>query len=297
MGAERDDAGAVAPLSAPTQGIYEVAFDGGHRFDLADRKETFRVSQAGLTLGNHLVRNIREGELTGRILDIGTGSGAIALLLRAMGATDIAATDICATAVATAGQNEVRNFGASIIDFTHGDLFPDDADEGRPFDLIVFNPPGWRTPSARLQAVLDQRRGSLNLKSMFYGDSVLLRFLEQLPRFLASGGRAIVGFNSLVGIPDIIGRSRARSREPADPVVDFQLLKRSEIPIMFYTEEWAEIRGSLLEEFERGREEYSATYITRNDTIHWFYEITELTVGTLASAGARQLPQQASQSA
>ncbi len=296
MADELDGSRAAAPPRIATHGSYQVSFAGGHAFRLIDHKATFRVSEAGLSLGNRLVRNLREDELNGRVLDIGTGSGAIALLLRAMGATDIAATDICATAVATAVQNEERNFGSSIIDFTHGDLFPEDADERGPFDLIVFNPPGWRTPSDSLQAILDQQRGPLNLKSMFFGDSVLLRFLEQLPRFLAPGGRAIVGFNSLVGIPDLIGRFRARCGGPTDPIVHFKLLERAEIPMMFYTEEWAEIRASLHEEFERGRDEYSATYITKNDTIHWFYEITELTVGRVEAA-AEAVPEQTSQTA
>ena len=257
--------------------MYDACFELGHRFRLYDRPGTFRLSQAGIALGDHLVRNLRPSEITGRVLDIGTGSGAIALLLRRMGATSVAATDISASAVATARQNELANFGDAVIDFRHSDLFPSPDNGHRTrFDLIVFNPPGWRTPSDRLKAKLDEKRHSLDLEAMFYGDSVLLRFLEQLPEHLADNGRAIVGLNSLIGIADIIGRGGS--------TLGSRLLERIEFPLFFYTDEWREMRSCLLAQFERGRREYAARYVTRGDTIHWFYEITEVTVPELATS-------------
>ncbi|MFI5491520.1 methyltransferase [Actinoplanes sp. NPDC051859] len=267
-----DDA-AAAPR--PPCATYDVCFDLGHCFRLFDRPETFHVSQAGLALGDHLVRHLRERELGGRILEIGTGSGAISLLLRGLGASSISATDISAAAVSTARQNELANFGDAVIDFRHSDLFPDSP---RRFDLIVFNPPGWRTPSDVFKAELDEKHRSLDLAAMFYGDSVLLRFLHQLPEHLAPGGRAIIGLNSLVGIADIFGRSRSIQRPSGTATVHSEVLERIEFPLLFYTEEWLELRTSLLAQFEQGREEYAATFITRGNTLHWFYEITEVTV-------------------
>src|SRR5919197_3092744 len=99
---------AVAELACET---YGACFDLGHRFRLFDRPGTFRVSRAGLALGNHLVHNLRENEIAGRILEIGTGSGAIALLLRSMGAKSVIATDISALAVSTAKENELQTVG------------------------------------------------------------------------------------------------------------------------------------------------------------------------------------------
>ncbi|WP_147471616.1 methyltransferase [Nocardia stercoris] len=264
---------------------YDVEFSGGHKFRLYDRPGTFRVSRAGLALGDHLVGHLREHELGGRILDAGTGSGVIALLLRSMGATSIAATDICAAAVATARQNESENFGDSIVDFTHCDLFPGEETDSAPYDLIVFNPPGWRAPPGLLETELGEKFRSLNLDAMFYGDRVLLRFLQLLPEHLAENGRAIVGLNSLVGIADIIRRARAAHRSNNGPALHSQLLDRFEFPLMFYTDEWQEARASLVREFERGREEYAAHYVTRDDTIHWFYEITEMSVTPLPVPG------------
>lgn len=74
-----------------------------------------------------------------RILDIGTGSGAIALALacEAPGAA-ITATDISAAALKTAQKNAAALKPNHSIVFREGDLF--ESVDGR-FDLIVSNPP------------------------------------------------------------------------------------------------------------------------------------------------------------
>jgi release factor glutamine methyltransferase len=267
----------------PQQGRYETSFAEGHRFLLRDRPGTFRVSRAGIALGEHLARHLTRREISGRILDVGTGSGAIALLLRSLGATRITATDIAQTALSTARQNELDNFGDSLIDFQHQDLFPgpSTAGDGR-YDLVVFNPPGWRAPPPSVQTELASRRHTLDLRAMFYGDDVLLRFLRQLPHQLADGGRAVIGLNSLIGIADVLGRSHATP----DVATQVRVLEKHEFPLFLYTDEWSEVRSMLIQEFERGRQEYAADFVTRGGTIHWFYEITEVTVAPSAGAPA-----------
>ncbi len=257
---------------------YEIGFDGGHRFQLLDRPGVFKVSQAGLALGNHLVANVTEGELNGRILDVGTGSGAIALLLRSLGATSVAATDVHHGVVTTAQENELENYGDSSIEFSQCDMFPvSSVPDDKLFDLIVFNPPGWRSPPEMLLQRANERRHMLDLDAMFYGDKVLLRFLDLLPEHLAANGRAIVGLNSLIGIADIIRRARANRRAGHSAFVR-QLLERFEFPLLFYTDQWRDAEAPLVDGFARGRREYAATYETKGDTIHWFYEITEITL-------------------
>jgi release factor glutamine methyltransferase len=263
-------------------GTYDACFGLGHHYLLHDRPGTFRVSQAGTALGAYLADHLTARDLGGRVLEIGTGSGAIALLLRSLGATRITATDISASAVLTAKQNEIENFGGCTIEFSCADLFPVTGHEERVlYDLIVFNPPGWRGPSPLLKAELDQKKRSLDLEAMFYGDQVVLRFLERLPEHLADGGRVILGLNSLIGIADVIERAQTR-RWPSGSLLKARLLERVEFPLFLYTEEWLEVRSSLLLEFERAREEFAASYVTRGETIHWFYEITEVTVQRLS---------------
>lgn len=113
---------------------------------------------------------------------------------------------------------------------------------------------------------------------MFYGDRVVLRFLQQLPEYLAEGGRAILGLNSLIGIADIFDCLRSTHRPFGGYTIHSRLLERVELPLLFYADEWLEVREALLTQFEKGRREYAATYVTKGETIHWFYEITEVTV-------------------
>lgn len=187
--------------------FYSTYFGLGHRIKLHDRPGVFKASLAGLSLGSYLLRGMEEHEVNGHILDLGTGSGVLALLLRSMGAKNIAATDISRAAVTLAQDNERLNFDAPLIRFSTADLF-----NGLPtdscYDTLIFNPPGWRTPSPNLLAELNSKCGQHDIdpQAMFYGDEVLLRFLHELPPYINQRGRALVGLNSLVGIRNVFNR-------------------------------------------------------------------------------------------
>jgi release factor glutamine methyltransferase len=74
----------------------------------------------------------------GSVLDMGTGSGAIAVAIaHTRPDTRVAAIDLSATALAVARQNAVRN-GTSVV-FLQSDWY--DAVENRRFDVIAANPP------------------------------------------------------------------------------------------------------------------------------------------------------------
>jgi len=74
-----------------------------------------------------------------RIIDIGTGSGAIGIALaKEMPAARVVATDISPGALEVARQNAIIHGVADRIEFLHGDLF---ASASGSFDLIVSNPP------------------------------------------------------------------------------------------------------------------------------------------------------------
>jgi release factor glutamine methyltransferase len=74
------------------------------------------------------------------ILDVGTGSGAIAIALaHHLPNAHITATDISMPALELARQNAARNSVATNIRFLRGDLLAPVA--GESFDLIVSNPP------------------------------------------------------------------------------------------------------------------------------------------------------------
>lgn len=75
-----------------------------------------------------------------RIIDIGTGSGAIAVALaRALPFAAITATDVSPAALAVAKENAARNGVADRMRFFEGDLL--DPAAGEQFDMVVSNPP------------------------------------------------------------------------------------------------------------------------------------------------------------
>jgi release factor glutamine methyltransferase len=78
-------------------------------------------------------------DVEGRVLDLGTGSGAIALALAAERPNwAVTATDISAEALAVARENAQR-LGLTRVEFLHGNWFEPVGD--RRFHLIVSNPP------------------------------------------------------------------------------------------------------------------------------------------------------------
>lgn len=80
-------------------------------------------------------------DATCRILDVGTGSGCIAVALaRNLPAARIFASDISEAALSVARRNAAKHAVAERIEFRAGDLLtPWDGEE--PFDVIVSNPP------------------------------------------------------------------------------------------------------------------------------------------------------------
>ncbi len=75
-----------------------------------------------------------------RIVDVGAGSGAIAVALAAkLPAAQMTATEISASALTVARENAKRNGVAERVRFLEGDLLAPVA--GEQFDLVVSNPP------------------------------------------------------------------------------------------------------------------------------------------------------------
>lgn len=72
-----------------------------------------------------------------RVLDIGTGSGALAIAAARAGATSVTAVDLSWRSVAATWMNSRLNRAA--VSVRHGDLFAPVA--GQRFELVVANPP------------------------------------------------------------------------------------------------------------------------------------------------------------
>lgn len=249
-------------------------FGLGHCVELKRNAGVFEVSPAGLALGAYLVKSTGSVKPGQRFLDVGTGSGVHAVLARQLGYDYVYATDICERSILLAQQNERENFSDAGICFEVGDLFEGVSDFL--FDRVVFNPPGWRTPSDELVLSLNESSAptAMPLHTMFYGDEVLLRFLHQLPRVLERGGVALVGLNSLVGIRDVLQRYKSECNNV--PPLSYRLVERHTFPLFFYAAEWSRLSGLILSCFQEWRQSRLAAYSTDSKgDLYWSYEIVE----------------------
>jgi release factor glutamine methyltransferase len=119
---------------------------------------------------------------TDRVLDMGTGSGVVALLAASVGA-EVVAVDINPRAVGCARANAARNGLSDHITFLRSDVF--DAVPGA-FDLIVFDPPfRWFGPRDLLEA-----------SSADKGYRALTRFMAEVRDHLRPGGRILLNFGT-----------------------------------------------------------------------------------------------------
>ena len=142
-----------------------------------------------------------------RVLELCTGSGALALTAARAGAEHVVAVDRSARAVLAARANAALN--GLEVDVRHGDLFAALA-PGETFDLILANPPylpapGVRRPDHRWDAGED-------------GRAVLDRILAGAPARLRPGGTLALVQSALAGTRRTVDLLRARGLEVVEPV-------------------------------------------------------------------------------
>ena len=117
----------------------------------------------------------------GRVLDLCTGSGALALAA-AEGAASVVAVDIDPVAVRCARINVLLNGLEDNVEIRQGDLFS--AVDGQRFDLILCNPPYYEgSPEG-------------NHELAFYAGDFAERFAASLPGHLIDDGYALVVLSS-----------------------------------------------------------------------------------------------------
>lgn len=154
-----------------------------------------------------------------RVLELCSGSGALALTAASKGASSVVAVDRCSRAVAVIRLNGWLN--RLPVDARRGDLLDALAEDER-FDLIVANPP--YVPTLPDQAELDAR-----WDAGADGRDVLDRIVDGVRDRLTPGGRVLLVQSDVadsgetcrrleaVGLRDV---RRSRHRGPLGPVLE-----------------------------------------------------------------------------
>jgi len=172
--------------------------DVGHQmkigeFEFEADEVVYEPSDDSFLLAENL--NIKQGD---RVLEIGTGSGIVAMYASKV-ALEVLATDINFNAIELAEKN-FKNNNIHNIKLLFGDLFEpinsDLKEKERKFDLILFNTPYLPTDTDEileddLNYAFD---GGLD------GRSVIDRFLNQIKNHLNEGGRVQLIQSSLSNV-------------------------------------------------------------------------------------------------
>jgi len=126
-----------------------------------------------------------------RAIDVGTGSGVLALQMAKAGFEHVLATDINPNAIESVARQLRRLPNAPPIELENADLLG--TDRG-PIDLVVSNPPWMKGEVGR----------TLDL-AMYFQDGFFERFYDQALQRLAPGGRIVFVFSNIIELsqPDV----------------------------------------------------------------------------------------------
>jgi release factor glutamine methyltransferase len=151
---------------------------------LIPRPETEHVVEAALELAQGIERP--------RIVDVGTGSGCIALALaHELSRAEIDAVDISIEALEIAKANAVRLQLADRVNFRVGNLL--EGFDTPEFDLVVSNPPYVGECEAdKVQAEVRKFEPHVAVFGGPLGTEIVTRLLEQAHRALKPGGHLLV---------------------------------------------------------------------------------------------------------
>jgi release factor glutamine methyltransferase len=154
-----------------------------------------------------------------RVLDIGTGSGALAVAAAQLGAS-VTAVDVSRRALGTAWANAALR--GKRIGVRAGNLL--EPVRGRRFDLVLSNPPYVPSPGEALPV-----RGVARAWDAGPGGRSLLdRLCRDVPSVLAPGGAVLLVHSALCGVEatrsaleraGLRARVVARTRQPFGPVM------------------------------------------------------------------------------
>jgi len=141
-----------------------------------------------------------------KVLDVGTGSGVIAITLALeLPGVSVSATDLCAKALTLALENASRHSLVETLTFSETDLFPED---GARFDLIVANLPYIASDdlAALQREVLRDPFSALDGGPD--GLAIIERLILKAPERLNSGGTLAleIGHDQAARVSEILAR-------------------------------------------------------------------------------------------
>jgi release factor glutamine methyltransferase len=144
-----------------------------------------------------------------RIVDVGTGSGAIAVALAAkLPHALVTAVDLSPAALEVARENAARNAVAERVQFMHGDLLAPVL--GETFDIVVSNPP-YVAESDRASLSVEVREFEPE-QALFAGADglgIYRRLIPEAPAALSRGGFLVleIGYGQDAAVRELLAQA------------------------------------------------------------------------------------------
>lgn len=158
---------------------YEVVF---HGLNIQMQQEVFCPTYGEGSDQLARCMNIQAGE---KVLEIGTGAGALAILASEKAST-VTANDISSFAVACARQNIEKHQKQHKIDLHQGDLF-ELVTTAEKFSLIIFN----------LPFMEGKPKTPLELAMYDEDYNTMARFMQNAHKYLSKDGRVLIAFSTV----------------------------------------------------------------------------------------------------
>ena len=255
--------------------VYEFYTACGETVKLSENQDVFLPSPAGLFFWETIFyRRLCDVSRSASLLDLGCGSGFVAIALAKHGFTNILASDINANHVAYAKAQFRKNISfPTNASFVQSDLL-DDIQSEKSFDAIAFNCPGWATPTAEYQDILRQISKSQYF-SMFEGDRIASRCIDTAITRLNPGGSLFLGLNSIGGIKSVLSKL-THHRDRRLRVIP---LGKTEFPLLLYNEAWGTHSDILLGQIDVWRRNGTSFVRIEDGKLVWSYEVIEIRVG------------------
>jgi len=166
-------------LASIVKADFLECFVMGHPIKLHHEPDVFRPTLTTGFLTDHVDRSLLRGST---VLDLGCGTGPIAIALAMSGASKVYAVDLMARACELASRNAALNGVAHTVTVLRGDLF--DPVANMQFDVIVDDVSGVAEEVARFSSWFPRAVPSGGPD----GTSHTVRMLRDSPRFLRPGG-------------------------------------------------------------------------------------------------------------
>lgn len=155
-----------------------------HKIQINVDAGVYHPSQGSSTyfIGQDLMKLVKDGD---NVLDMGCGSGALAILSVSRGAASAVAVDASERACSCATKNINTLNLSNRIRVINSDLFENIQEQE--FDLIVFN-----APLLHAEPIASVTNPDLNKMAIDFNGELLIRFVEEAKDYVRIGGRIVV---------------------------------------------------------------------------------------------------------